>query len=91
MDEPIFGVYLGDSNRGTDGGEITFGGVVKDYFEGPITWANVVRKGYWEVEMTNVTLDGEDIGVTANRAAIDTGNSLERIFHDSLFIVILKK
>ena len=74
MDSPLFGVYLGDTNKGTEGGEISFGAVNHDYFTGPITWTKVVRKGYWEVEMQNVTFDGEDVGITTTRAAIDTGN-----------------
>ena len=66
-------MYLGDTNQGTDGGEISFGAVNHDHFTGPITWAKVIRKGYWEVALTNVTLGGENVGVTTGRAAIDTG------------------
>ncbi len=76
MDAPLFGVYLGDTNKGSEGGEITFGAVNHDHFTGSLTWAKVIRKGYWEVELQNVTLGGEDVGVTTFRAAIDTGSSL---------------
>jgi saccharopepsin len=76
LDEPVFGVYLGNTNNGGEGGEISFGGTDEDHYEGSISWTKVVRKGYWEVEMNNVTLGGEKIGITTNRAAIDTGSSL---------------
>ncbi|KAJ3045082.1 Vacuolar protease A [Rhizophlyctis rosea] len=76
IDEPIFGAYFGDNNDGGDGGEISFGGVNEDHFKGEITWAPIIRKGYWEVEMQNVTLGGQNIGVKTHRAAIDTGTSL---------------
>lgn len=32
-----------------------------------------MRKGYWEVELQNATLGGQDIGIRTQRAAIDTG------------------
>ena len=69
-------MYLGDANQKTEGGEISFGAVNHDFFTGPITWAPVIRKGYWEVHLQNVTLGGQNIGVTTTRAAIDTGSSL---------------
>lgn len=77
MSKPLFGVWLGDVNEDEEeGGWITFGGIDSDHYQGEITWANVIRKGYWEVLLSNVTLDGKDIGVTTSRAAIDTGSSL---------------
>ena len=39
----------------------------------PSAWAPVIRKGYWEVELQGVTMDGKDMGFTTKRAAIDTG------------------
>ncbi|KAJ3054605.1 Vacuolar protease A [Rhizophlyctis rosea] len=77
LDEPVFAAYFGDNSDGGDGeGEISFGGVNKDHYKGDITWAPVIRKGYWEVELQNATLGGQDIGVKTRRAAIDTGTSL---------------
>ncbi|KAI9106252.1 aspartic peptidase domain-containing protein [Phlyctochytrium arcticum] len=76
IEEPLFGAWFGDQANGGEGGEITFGGVDEDHFKGEITWAPVTRKGYWEVELKNATLGGQDIGIKAGRAAIDTGTSL---------------
>ncbi|KAJ3081130.1 Vacuolar protease A [Quaeritorhiza haematococci] len=78
IDEPLFGVWLGDTanGEGEEGGEIVFGGVDEDHFEGKITYAPVIRKGYWEVELQGVSMGGMDLGFTTRRAAIDTGSSL---------------
>ncbi|KAJ3099752.1 Vacuolar protease A [Phlyctochytrium planicorne] len=76
LDEPLFAAYLGSGGEGEDGGEISFGGVNHDHFEGPITWAPVIRKGYWEVQFGNLTLGGKTVPLATNRAAIDTGSSL---------------
>ncbi|KAJ3021875.1 Vacuolar protease A [Thoreauomyces humboldtii] len=46
------------------------------HYKGELTWAPVARKGYWEVEMHNVTLGGADLHFGTTRAAIDTGTSL---------------
>ncbi|RKO90110.1 aspartic peptidase domain-containing protein [Blyttiomyces helicus] len=75
LDEPLFGAWFGDTADG-EGGEITFGAVDHEHFTGPFTWAPVTRKGYWEVELQNVTIDGAEAGITTRRAAIDTGTSL---------------
>ncbi|KAJ3111247.1 Vacuolar protease A [Phlyctochytrium bullatum] len=78
LDEPVFGAYL-STNEGDNGGEISFGGINKDLFTGPITWTPVIRKGYWEVAFGNVYLGGQNVPVTAHRGAIDTGTSLSAI------------
>lgn len=74
IDEPIFSFWLGRSGEG-QGGELTFGAVDKDRFEGDLVYAPVIRKGYWEVELTDFALGGKKLGQKA-RAAIDTGTSL---------------
>ncbi|KAI8908746.1 hypothetical protein PhCBS80983_g01097 [Powellomyces hirtus] len=76
LDEPLFGAWFGDQNNGGAGGEITFGGMDKAHYTGDITWAPVIRKGYWEVELQNATLGDTPLPRTSFRAAIDTGTSL---------------
>lgn len=70
----MFGVYLGDAD-GAQGGEITFGAIDHDHFTGSIGWADVVRKGYWEVALEKATLGDIQLAVGSS-AAIDTGSSL---------------
>jgi len=76
--EQVIGVWLNKSegNSEDEGGNITFGGIDKSHIDGEITYAPVIRKGYWEVELEDVTMNGEKIGITTKRAAIDTGTSL---------------
>lgn len=81
--DPIFSFYLAKtpakqsvtSDEDPIGGSLVFGGMEKDRFEGPMTYAPVVRKGYWEVSLDSFGIGGQDIGVKGT-AAIDTGTSL---------------
>jgi len=78
VNEPVIGVWLNKSegNEDDEGGSITFGGIDKSHIDGEIIYSPVIRKGYWEVELEDVTMNGEKIGITTKRAAIDTGTSL---------------
>ena len=72
--ESIFSVWLGRAADG-EGGELVFGAVDRERFEGEIHYAPVIRKGYWEVELEDFALGDKHLGQRA-RAAIDTGTSL---------------
>lgn len=50
VEKPLFSVWLGQRSTG-HGGEIVFGGIDRSKYTGHITWAPVVRKGYWEIEL----------------------------------------
>lgn len=76
LDENKFSFYLGDSEKGTDGGLVTFGGVDEELFEGKITYLPLRRKAYWEVEFDAITLGQETATLEKTGAAIDTGTSL---------------
>lgn len=76
LDKNQFSFFLGDTNKGTDGGVATFGGIDEDYFEGKITWLPVRRKAYWEVEFNSITLGDQTAELEKTGAAIDTGTSL---------------
>jgi saccharopepsin len=73
VDEPLFGCYMGDVNKGDGEGELTFGYVNSEHYTGDIHWAPVIRKAYWEVGIDQVTLGGKPLKVSAKGAAIDTG------------------
>jgi saccharopepsin len=75
VDESYFSVWLnngGDAN----GGEIVFGGMDPAHYTGEVSWAPVIRKGYWEVELQGVKMDGKPLSIKSRKAAIDTGSSL---------------
>ncbi|KAI9033121.1 aspartic peptidase domain-containing protein [Hyaloraphidium curvatum] len=75
VDKPVIGVWLNNGGD-DDGGEIVLGGVNEEHYEGPVTWAPVIRKGYWEVELQGAKLGGKKLPIETKRAAIDTGSSL---------------
>lgn len=74
LDEKVFSFYLGSSDA--DGGEATFGGVDESRFEGPIVYAPVRRRGYWEVALNKIKFGNEELVLQRTGAAIDTGTSL---------------
>ncbi|ORY44220.1 aspartic peptidase A1 [Rhizoclosmatium globosum] len=76
VDEPVFSAWLGDNADGGEGGEIVFGGVNEDRFTGPIVWAPVIRKAYWEVAFSDFKIGDKTVPIQSKSAAIDTGSSL---------------
>ncbi|KAI9179511.1 aspartic proteinase precursor [Blastocladiella emersonii ATCC 22665] len=78
IEKPLFSFWIGDINKDESaGGELVFGEIDPEHHTGPIHYAPVVRKGYWEVRMDKLTLDGEEFADLGNAtAAIDTGTSL---------------
>lgn len=85
ISEPVFSFFLGKAAAGDAegpeasdnamGGSLLFGGIEEQYFQGPLKYAPVVRKGYWEVELTSFSIGDNDLGIKGT-AAIDTGTSL---------------
>ncbi|XP_077558503.1 lysosomal aspartic protease-like isoform X3 [Haemaphysalis longicornis] len=46
--EPVFSFFLNRNSNSSTGGEITFGGVDKRFYKGPINYVPVTKKGYWQ-------------------------------------------
>ncbi|KZT07694.1 aspartic peptidase A1 [Laetiporus sulphureus 93-53] len=59
-------------------GEITFGGLDSSKFDSNtlVTFDNVNTEGFWEGDMTAVTSNGQDLGLTGRTAILDTGTTL---------------
>lgn len=77
LDSPQFGFYLADNKKDeNDCGVATFGGYDESLFSGNITWLDVRRKAYWEVEFKGIGLGDEYAELRQTGAAIDTGTSL---------------
>jgi saccharopepsin len=72
----LFSFWLNTDGGDDNGGELTFGGVNRDHYDGYVKWAPVTRKGYWEIDLEDVEFDGESLGLEKTGAAIDTGSSL---------------
>lgn len=76
VEKGLFGVWLNHKDD-KEGGELVFGGTNTDHYdESTLTWAPIVRKGYWEVELQGAWLGDLKLELEANSAAIDTGSSL---------------
>jgi saccharopepsin len=72
VENAIFGVWMGDSKKGEEG-EIMFGGIDSTKFTGDITYAPVVRKGYWEVELGSTMLIGDKkIAISSKTGAVSS-------------------
>jgi len=71
--DPVFSFYL----SGTDGsqGELLLGGIDSTHYTGPITYIPLIHETYWEVALTNMTLNGKSL-TAATRAVLDSGTSL---------------
>ncbi|KAI9261047.1 aspartic peptidase domain-containing protein [Sporodiniella umbellata] len=79
INQKMFSFWLGDVNKPSSdgtGGELTFGDMDTSRFTGEISWAPVVRKGYWEVSLDGAFLGSTSVSGSIHSAAIDTGTSL---------------
>lgn len=90
LEEPVFSFYLsrrssGSGPGGPEGpadpegpeGELLLGGVDAALHSGPINWVPVTSKGYWQIKMDRVALQGAAAFCpTGCQAIVDTGTSL---------------
>ncbi|TNN47321.1 Cathepsin E [Liparis tanakae] len=78
VEEPIFSFFL---SRRTDGGgpegELLLGGKNEEMYQGPINWLPVTAKGYWQIKMDSVAVQGAvTLCPCGCQAVVDTGTSL---------------
>lgn len=73
-----FAFYLGRAASGTgQKSELTLGGRDNSKFSGTVTRVPVTRRGYWQVALDSVNVNGKSTGAaTKGQAAIDTGTTL---------------
>ncbi|CAF1436734.1 unnamed protein product [Rotaria sordida] len=75
ISEAIFSFYLNADPNAISGGELIFGGVDSSKYTGSVTYIPVVLEGYWEFQMTSVTV-GSTIVSGSAYAIADTGTTL---------------
>ncbi|KAI8391419.1 aspartic peptidase domain-containing protein [Radiomyces spectabilis] len=75
INQPLVGVWLGRARDGGHG-EIIFGDVNPNHFEGEIKWISLISRKYWEVKMEGIEINGETITNTSQAAIVDTGTTL---------------
>lgn len=73
-----FAFYLGRAASGTgQKSELTLGGRDSSKFSGVVTQVPVTTRGYWQVAVDSVNVNGKSTGpTTKGEAAIDTGTTL---------------
>ncbi|XP_026219949.1 nothepsin [Anabas testudineus] len=78
VDEPVFSFYLSrKTSNGSLEGELLLGGTDEALYNGPINWLPVTAKGYWQIEMDSVAVQGERLFCPRGcQAIVDTGTSL---------------
>ncbi|WOK97886.1 aspartic proteinase oryzasin-1-like [Canna indica] len=76
--DPIFSFWFNRNAEEGDGGEIVFGGVDPNHYNGEHVYVPITRKGYWQFNMGDVFVGGESTGFcTGGCAAMaDSGTSL---------------
>uniref|UniRef100_A0A3Q3DSH3 Nothepsin n=1 Tax=Hippocampus comes TaxID=109280 RepID=A0A3Q3DSH3_HIPCM len=75
LDQPVFSFYLSRSKSAD--GELLLGGTDEALYHGPITWLPVTAKGYWQILMDSVSVQGvSSFCPRGCQAIVDTGTSL---------------
>ncbi|KAI4904627.1 hypothetical protein NFI96_014609, partial [Prochilodus magdalenae] len=92
VEKPIFSFYLNNKGPGKEG-ELLLGGVDEDLFVRPINWSPVTAKGYWQIKMEAVKVQGTTAFCSGDsyscQAIVDTGTSL--IAGPTMDILILQQ
>ncbi|CAK6974530.1 nothepsin [Scomber scombrus] len=78
VDEPVFSFYLTRKTSGSNlEGELLLGGIDEGLFNGPINWLPVTAKGYWQIKIDSVAVQGANAFChNGCQAIVDTGTSL---------------
>lgn len=79
VNEPVFSFWLNrNQSDESSGGELVLGGVDPKHFKGEHVYTPVTRKGYWQFDLGDVTIDGRTTGFCKDGCAAiaDSGTSL---------------
>jgi saccharopepsin len=76
LKENMFSFFFGAAEG--EESEITFGQYRRERMSGELFWAPVSMPGYWQVEMSDITIQGapQDVCQGKCQVAVDTGTSL---------------
>ncbi|KAI8326051.1 acid protease, partial [Martensiomyces pterosporus] len=78
LEKPVFSFWIREGKNGQHaGGEVVLGGVNPRRFEGRARTVSIMRKMYWEVELSGLLIDEYPIpNISSQTAIIDTGTAL---------------
>jgi hypothetical protein len=73
----IYGIHIPRSSTNLLDGELTIGTLNPSRFTGAINYMPCLANpaGFWEIPLTDATVDGKNLAFTAKSAIIDTGTS----------------
>ncbi|AAS51369.1 ACR143Wp [Eremothecium gossypii ATCC 10895] len=76
LKDPMFGIYISNAqNRNSPVGEIVLGGYNTQKFKGDIKWLPVLRKAFWETDLSAFKVGNFALDVQGLTAVFDTGSS----------------
>ncbi|KAM9846099.1 nothepsin [Aulostomus maculatus] len=78
VEEPVFSFYLSRKKSSSNPeGELLLGGTDEALYSGQINWIPVTAKGYWQIKMDSVAVQGvSSFCPHGCQAIVDTGTSL---------------
>ncbi|KAM8971973.1 cathepsin E-B-like [Pelodytes ibericus] len=77
VNKPVFSFHLNRDGDSHYGGELIFGGIDKSVFKGPIHWVPLTEKGYWQIRVDNIKVNGKIVFChNGCEAIVDSGTSL---------------
>eukprot|EP00055_Hartaetosiga_balthica_P008148 m.29334 g.29334 ORF g.29334 m.29334 type:complete len:381 (+) comp6142_c0_seq1:82-1224(+) len=75
VDKNMYSFWLDRNAQDRTGGELTLGGYDATKISGPITWVPLTKDGYWQFEMSSLSIEGDSYCSNC-QAIADTGTSL---------------
>lgn len=78
LSDGLFSVWLSKDPKGQSGGELLFGGIDKERYNGSIEYIALTSKTYWEFSMDDVKLGNNSLSLCNGGCKViaDTGTSL---------------
>ncbi|KAM9334907.1 nothepsin [Symphorus nematophorus] len=78
VEDPVYSFYLSRRTSSSNPeGELLLGGTDEALYTGPINWLPVTSKGYWQIKMDSVAVQGmSSFCPRGCQAIVDTGTSL---------------
>eukprot|EP00079_Xenopus_tropicalis_P012024 XP_002938556.1 PREDICTED: cathepsin E-A-like [Xenopus tropicalis] len=77
VEQQLFSFHLNRDYDSEYGGELIFGGIDHSLYKGQIHWIPLTEKGYWQIRLDNVKVDGEAMFCQSScQVIVDSGTSL---------------
>lgn len=73
----LYGIHLSRASDKLSDGELNLGEVNKARFSGDLNWIDCVPNdtGFWEIPVSDASVDGKTLGLQGKNAIMDTGTS----------------